>query len=98
MGSGSAGRNRRSIEEWRQIVDGKDATGLGVREYCKSVGIVPTQFYKYQRRLRGGTEPEAAANCRAPVEKFIDLGEVRMAAREWTVELELSSGVTIRVR
>lgn len=99
MESGSAGRNRRSIEDWRRIVDGKEGSGLGIREYCEKIGVAPTQFYKYQSRLRGKTDAQGALKNRAPIEQqFIELGEVKVPGRGWTVELALSSGVTIRVR
>jgi hypothetical protein len=96
--SGSAGFIDLSIAELRRIVDGKDASGLGVRKYCQQIGISPSQFYKYQRRLSSNAETKAMVKARAPVEKFIELGEVKSGGREWTVELALSSGVIIRVR
>jgi hypothetical protein len=38
--------------EWRQIIDGQQASGLTVAAYCLERGITQGSFYTWKRRLR----------------------------------------------
>jgi transposase-like protein len=39
-------------EEWRQIIDGQQSSGLTVAAYCLDRGITQGSFYTWKRRLR----------------------------------------------
>ena len=36
-------------EQWFKLVDDHEASNMSVLNYCRSVGITPSSFYKYKK-------------------------------------------------
>jgi hypothetical protein len=80
-------RVRRSEEEWRAIVERFEASGVSRTEFCEREGLCLGSFSRWHQKLR---DPKRGR-------KFIDLwGSV--APRSWRMELDLGSGVVLRIR
>jgi transposase-like protein len=45
-------RQRLGADDWRQIIDGQQPSGLTVAAYCRDRGIKDSAFYAWKRRLR----------------------------------------------
>jgi hypothetical protein len=59
---------RPGAEEWRQIIDGQQTSGLTVAAYCLERGITQGSFYTWKRRLRS-----PAKATRLPKPAFVEL-------------------------
>src|SRR5271163_2353778 len=62
-------------EEWRQIIDGQQTSGLTVAAYCLERGITQGSFYTWKRRLRSPAKPK-----RLPKPTFIELNPPSLSA------------------
>ena len=49
--------HRPGVDEWRQIVDGQQPSGLAVAAYCRDRGIKDSAFYAWKRRLGSPAKP-----------------------------------------
>lgn len=68
-------------EEWRQIIDGQQSSGLTVAAYCLDRGITQGSFYTWKRRLRSPAKPN-----RSPKPAFVEVTPPR-AATAGTIEV-----------
>jgi hypothetical protein len=50
--------HRTGDEEWRQIIDGQQTSGLTVAAYCLERRITQGSFYTWKRRLRSPAKPK----------------------------------------
>jgi hypothetical protein len=75
---------RRSVEEWRSILEAQERSGHSRLAFCRREGIPPTTFDKWKRRIRS----EAA---------FVELTPVPEAG-SWELEVTLPAGVVLRFR
>jgi len=88
-------RTRRSAREWQRLICEQADSGMGQGEFCRQRGLATSSFRNWKRRL------EASAS---PTEDTIGSAFVELTAREpdtgsdVEVELELGSGVVLRVR
>lgn len=73
---------RRTREQWREVVDRQQQSGLSVSEFCRRESVTQNSFYRWRRILTD----EAAAN-------FVSLSVVERA----TVDIELPCGATVKV-
>ena len=55
-------------EEWRQIIDGQQTSGLTVAAYCLERGITQGTFYTWKRRLRSPAKLNGS-----PVPAFVEV-------------------------
>ena len=67
--------HRPGAEEWRQIIDGQQASGLTVAAYCLDRGITQGSFYTWKRRLRSPAKPN-----RLPKPAFVEVKPSRLSA------------------
>ena len=79
----------RGKEDWREIVNRHRESGLSGGAFCDREGLTRSLFYKWQRHFRGEGKEKAA--------RFVELSK---APREsnWRVELDLGSGIILRLR
>ena len=85
---------RRSPEEWRAIMRQFEQSGKSHREFCVAEDLAPSTFSWWRRKLgRSGSDGAAVDTA-----LFVELMEDRPAAPVWDAELELGSGVVLRVR
>ena len=40
--------------QWREVIREAAGSGLSIREFCRERGVKESQFYRWQRRLKGG--------------------------------------------
>jgi hypothetical protein len=62
-------------EEWRQIIDGQQTSGLTVAAYCQERGITQGSFYTWKRRLRSPAKP-----IRLPKPAFVEVKPPSLSA------------------
>jgi hypothetical protein len=84
----SNGRVRRSADEWRDLVSRFDGSGLSLREFCRKEKVNLTSLQRWQKRL---AEPGKLA-------EFIDVTPAHDSESPWAVEIELASGIVLRLR
>jgi len=68
-------------EEWRQIIDGQQSSGLTVAAYCLDRGITQGSFCTWKRRLRS-----PAKSNRLPKPAFVEVTPPR-AGTAGTIEV-----------
>src|ERR1700729_982408 len=83
---------RPGAEEWRQIVDGQQASGLTVAAYCVERGITQGTFYTWKRRLRS-----PAKTNRLPKPAFVEVKPSSLPATG-AIEICLHGGRRLLVR
>lgn len=91
MARTAARRRRRTEPEWRAILERFEASGLSVREYCAREGVSESSLQRWRRQVR------------SPASRFVELAappssNAAATHEAWTIELELPSGVRLRVR
>ena len=98
MKENGIGGEPRSEGEWREILEKRRESGLGIGEYCTGLGIRQGAYYRWRRKLEGLAAP--AVSKKSKRAEFADVTQMvqPQASPDWAVELKLSSGVTIRVR
>lgn len=85
----SNGKVRRSVAEWRTICERFGQSGLSPKEFCQREAIALGTFKKwYPRRTEKGALSEA----------FVELVPPPVPQEPWAVEVELPSGVRLRLR
>ena len=101
------GRQRRSEEEWRELVERHEQSGLTAAEFCEREGINSVSLYGWRSRLRKGVEGKLATapatkrlkrNKEAQPSGFIDLGSLGSGAgSRFEIRLELGHGVALHL-
>ena len=88
---------RRSREQWRELVARFEASGQTRERFCAEMGIGESTLRRWCSRLRERTPP---AMSQAPV--FVELPAEEKgpgaAVQPWEVELQLDTGVVLRLR
>jgi putative transposase len=86
---------RRSREQWRQVIAEQADSGLSQSAFCAERGIAYSTFTFWKRKLREAGSPGDGARGM----EFVELAPLEPAVNErWEVELELGSGLTLRLR
>jgi transposase-like protein len=61
---------RRGPEEWRQIIESQQTSGMTVARYCRDRGVTECSFYNWKKRLRGAS-PSRPKHL--PVPAFVEV-------------------------
>jgi len=80
-------RVRRSPEEWREIIEQQQRSGLSRARFCRRERIARTTFEKWEQKLR----PTGDAG-------FVELTSTASGSESWSLELELPGGAILRFR
>jgi hypothetical protein len=83
------GHVQRSAAEWRGIIEQYRQSGLGSREFCAQEGLTLRTFEDWYRRLRR-SEPSKG--------RVVEGKPGSVGGGPWAVELEVPTGVRLRVR
>jgi hypothetical protein len=83
------GHRRRSAAEWHGIIERYRQSGMGMNEFCAQEGLTVGTFELWYRRHR---RTEHRPGQFVEVKPFVALGG------PWAVEVELPSGVRLRLR
>jgi hypothetical protein len=95
---------RRSASEWRALMRAFARSGLKRTQFCERHGLALSTFAWWQSRLRRESATRAVSEATpSPVGAlFVELAQedkpVAAASANWDVELELGSGVFVRLR
>ena len=85
----SNGKVHRSVAEWQTICERFVKSGLGPKEFCQREALALGSFRKwYQRCTQKGALSEA----------FVELVTPAAPPQVWAMEVELPSGVRVRLR
>jgi len=85
----SNGSVQRSAAQWGDIIARYRQSGLGSRAFCEAEGLVPRTFAKWERRLRRNEGKKG---------QFVAIPAPLGVGEPWAVEVELPTGVRLRVR
>lgn len=85
----SNGHIQRSAAQWSEIIARYRQSGMGSRQFCAEEGLALRTFEKWQRRLRRSETSKG---------QFIEVKGPSEPPSPWTVEVELPTGVRLRVR
>jgi transposase-like protein len=85
----SNGHRRHSAAEWRNIIERYRQSGLGITEFCAQEGVTVGTFELWYRRHRR-TAPRPG--------QFVEVQPLAALGGPWAVEVELPSGVRLRLR
>lgn len=93
MAARSAPHSRRTASEWRSILADFRRSGLSIEAFCDRESLSKSSFRRWRERL-------AEAAPTASPASFVELAAPSPSADpgSWTVELELPSGIVLRVR
>jgi hypothetical protein len=83
------GHRRRSAAEWYGIIERYRQSGMGMNEFCAQEGLRLGTFEQWYRR------PRSAAPRRG---QFVEVPPLAALGGPWAVEVELPSGVRLRLR
>lgn len=90
MGKGVGRRERRGERAWIEILRRFESSGLGVGSFCHHEGLSPSTLQRWRARLGAQS-----------AKRFVELVPAVAADRErgeWSLELALPNGVTLRWR
>jgi len=89
-------RARRSRAQWRGLLERFAASGQSREEFCREQGLTLSSFDRWRRTL-GKTAAGGRAVTGSPL--FLEVTPTASGtAGSWDVELELGSGVVLRLR
>lgn len=83
------GHVQRSAVEWQGIIARYRQSGMGMKEFCGQEGLTLRTVEAWYRRLRRSETSKA---------RFVEIKAVNPGAGPWAVEVELPSGVRLRLR
>ena len=83
------GHMRRSAAEWRGIIERYRQSGMGINEFCAQEGIRVGTFELWYRRTRSAEHRKG---------QFVEVKPLSALVGSWAVEVELPSGVRLRLR
>lgn len=85
---------RKSREEWVELMAAYEAGDLSQREFCKRHDVAYSTFGYWRKQLRSLTAQSVFAS-----ESLLELSPLALDdASEWRVQLDLGSGVMLRLR
>ena len=98
---GKPGRPSASLDDylyWQQQLENRQASGLGIREFCDAEGVSRSTFYRWVRRLRGGIPDSVVEDGTGPT--LAEMAEPKFLPVSLTVspvEIELPNGGLVRL-
>jgi len=90
MAGETARRARRSSDEWKKLMEAFGQSDLTAPAFCDQHELGYSTFTKWRRNL--SKPPEAIGES-----PLIELTSLPSRSRHWDVELELGSGVVLRI-
>ena len=91
-------------KEWKAILRRQERSGVSIAKFCTAEGLKEGAYYWWKKRLGGGA-PATKRSCRTSRPDFVEVQTANLGGGalpdwrgQWAVELELASGVIVRVR
>lgn len=91
MRSRSNGKVRRSVSEWREILQRFEGSQLSLRAFCKRESLSVESFRRWRAKL-------AADPVQTTPAPFVQMTRDEGLPAFWSLEIELPDGRTVRVR
>lgn len=92
-------RQKRSPEQWQQLLEAQAASGLSQAAFCSEHGLSKSSFQLWKRRMRAssstGIGPAPVPALFTPLSGAANASQ---AATGWDVALDLGDGVCLRLR
>lgn len=89
-------RERRSPQQWQQLVEAQQKNGLSVSQFCAEHDITVSNFYWQRKKYREQSVAQTEAS-----DNWLPLNElmsVQQDERHWQIELKLPNGVVLNMR
>ena len=83
------GHVQRSAVEWSGIIARYRQSGMGMKAFCEQEGLRRGTFEEWYRRVRRSETGKG---------QFVEVKAASGAASPWAVEVDLPTGVRLRVR
>lgn len=93
--------SKRSATEWRALVKAYGKRSCTRPEFCRQHGIAMSTLDWWRKKLDRGMTPCSSSSNSPPVMtplEFLEVTPSRLEAPAWDVELELGSGMVLRLR
>jgi len=95
-------RTRRTLEQWLELYEQWQESGLSAPVYCKSSGISYQSFQNFRSKFeKGELNISSASEEVSEIPAFIDLGSLsNMASGRdsgWNITLRLGNGVELEL-
>jgi len=87
-------QTRRTAEDWRELIELWQQSGLKVAEFCQEHGLTQSNFYLWRKRMAG---PDSTDTSSAGESEW-HLLTPQPSTPGWEIELALPGGVTLRLR
>ncbi len=85
-------RKRRTREEWQQLIEAQQVSGLSPAEYCTQQSISQKRFAHWKRRLQKVHNDQSDTH-------WLELPSVpATSSAGWDIELDLGQGLRLRLR
>ena len=88
-------RSRRSLEQWRELLDRFEYSGQTQEQFCAEHHLGLSTFGRWRKRLRWQKVKPPKYSTDA---LFVELAQDEAASQPWDVELELGAGMYLRLR
>jgi hypothetical protein len=85
-------RNRRNADQWCELLDRFEQSGQTQEQFCTIHDLGLSTFSRWRKRLRRQL-PVCSSDA-----LFVELSQEAPASRPWDVELQLGTGVHLRLR
>lgn len=95
-------RTRRTHEQWLELYEQWQASGLSAPAYCKSLSVSYQSFQNFRSKFEKGELNVSPVPGKAnEIPAFIDLGSLSNMASEqssgWNITLRLGNGVELEL-
>jgi len=85
-------RSRRSLEQWRELLDRFEYSGQTQEQFCAEHHLGLSTFGRWRKRLRRQSPMSSGDGL------FVELAQDAPASQSWDVELQLGAGMYLRLR
>ncbi len=84
---------RHSRDDWMQLMDDYETSGLTQREFCECQQLAYSTFCYWRKRLSSDSV------CAEPAEPLVELPVLQVREQtDWRLELDLGQGVVLRLK
>ncbi len=89
---------RRSLEQWRELIEHQRTGTQSARAFCQARGIAYSTFLYHKRKLRDRVDRGNEVTASGEAGGFIELNALPVGGRPLEVELSLGNGLILRIR
>jgi len=94
MNEQNSKRIRRNPEQWQELIDTQQASGLSAMTFCKEQSLGYASFCKWKNRLSGHQDKSGSIDEK----DFIDLSSLHGSdSNRWQIVLRLGDGMELQL-